>query len=345
MNRRRFGSSSASQLSEIVPRSMAAWRSTRTICLALVAAGLILTPAGAAEKPNRHVIPGSFGISADLPKSHGYSISVVVSGHKEVEVLAYRRNSFASFETKGRADGSGLQADFGRYGQLELSFEPRGEAKEESEPGCEGRPSITQEGVFRGVVRFHGERDFIAVATDRVKGSVSQSFRRVCSFGGGAGGNGINVIGVGEPRLAPEPESRDEEFSVLQVSRRAKGRQTFLSAIGLLSEPSASQVVAGAIERVGPVEVGRFNMNWGKSRRPVSFSEPGAEPVTVSVEPHGAFLGRARYEKRSGRRAHWSGDLRTLLPGLGPVALTGPGFHATLCQTTPVDGAEGCRRG
>lgn len=292
----------------------------------------LAVPTGAMAKPGYFVSGGFFSLSADLPKSNGYSISLETIGHRSIELILFRPGETAYYLTKGRANRRGIVADFGRFGHLRAAFTGHRVKTEGLFPGCQGHKPIKARGSLEGTIRFRGEKGFITVAVRKVKATWEQNFREVCE--------NSNRRGAENPRLGAFSDE-DRVADLLEVSGRDEGRRIYLYAIRLdwLDETILS---ASSIERIGKVTALKLASS-DPTASDVSFSPPEVRPRTVTVASSSPFHGSAAYLEQTTGPNEWTGDLRVRFPGLGTVALSGPSFRAYACRHVLSEGFRGCR--
>lgn len=325
---------------------------TSLIVFAALATMALLAP-GAAAKPVRFVIPGSFALAVKLPNSHGYSISIASDDHRHIELKAAKGLQNILYNVIGRATSKGLDADFGRFGHVSLRFHTTQRKTENSSQLCPGKPTVSEVGTMRGSVRFAGADGLPTVSVTRVRGEATHSFRRVCDFGN-LGGDESNAPGTAKPHPHPhehgarllrrltqarlaagEPEPGVEG---LVAKRRTNTGQLAFAAF------TASELLAIAIasaqETVGRVHISRNTYSIA-GPQVLKLSEPGASPQTARFTGPKPFAGRAEYVKGAGEES-WSGSLRAPILGKGTVSLTGPEFHVKTCRAQTMKKIEAC---
>lgn len=295
----------------------------RLVCLVCAACALAL-PAGAMAKPGYSVFPGSFYLSAKLPKSNGYTVYLGSQGHRWVEMVVDRRGESAFYFARGKANRHGVDVDFGRFGHVHADFEGHRPKSEPIFPGCHGRRPIEVRGRLEGDFRLRGEDGYVTVSAERAKASYERTFRWVCQFGA-------------------EPADDREQVDVLEATGRAGGREirfgaTYLTSIGV------PVISASTSERIGRVIAAKLTSTFSENSS-LEFSPPkSSRPTTATVKPSLPFRGSASYVVQPDGSSEWSGDLRVPLAGLGQVQLTGPGFHADACRIPLSEGALKCKR-
>lgn len=328
---------------------MAGW----IAALALVAAAQFGT-APAQAKPHQLVIPGSFEILAQLPKSHGYSISIGSEDHRHIELKASKGALIASYSVIGRANRNRLDADFGRFGHVSLRFHAPQRKRGGSLQICPGKPAVREVGTMRGSVHFSGPNGFPNASATRVHAVATHSFPQVCKFGN-AGGGSSNTPGATEPHPHPHgPGARllqrltqarlggDDQEVALEglVAKHRTNTGQFEFAVFSIPEFLAI-VIASAEETVGRVHVSRGALVIA-SPRVLKLSAPGAGPQKATVTAPKPFSGSAKYIKDLGGEESWDGSLRVPIPGEGKVSLTGPEFDVKTCQARTKKETEAC---
>jgi hypothetical protein len=83
---------------------------------ACAAVGVLAATPGASAKPGYGVIPASFFLSANLPKSNGYSIHLGSVNHRWVEMFVHRRGEIAIYLTRGGEFPGNVPASHWRAG-------------------------------------------------------------------------------------------------------------------------------------------------------------------------------------------------------------------------------------
>jgi hypothetical protein len=296
----------------------------------LACAVALAAPVGAEAKPGFFVSGGFFSLSADLPKSNGYTVYLDTVGHRWIELIVNRPGETAFYLTKGRADRNGIEADFGRFGRLRANFTGHQVETEGVFPGCHGQKPIKFRGRLEGNIRFRGEKGFVTIAIERVRASWEQSFREVCE--------NSNRRGTVDPRLAAFGNEVDDH---LEVSGRDEGCRINLYVTRQHVFPETF-VSASSIERIGKVTALKLASS-DPTAGGVSFSPPKVRPLTVTVTPSPPFHGSASYEEQTTGPNEWTGDLRVRFPGLGTVDLSGPSFRAYACRHVLSERFRGCK--
>ena len=306
----------------------------------LLCAFVATLPAGAVAKPGYVVRPGSFELSASLPKRDGFSYLLSASGHHRVELTVFRGSTFVTYAVRGNASAHGMHADFGRFGRVDLQVELK---PAESPPplpeggNCTGNGPTLLDGSFRGSVRFAGEPGVEGVTARRGGISVVRDFRSVCRqhrhrhHGHDSG------------------SAQDEKLAIkaLAAESLSGGRTTRFETLtlGLQARPTVnfSLVFAGRTEKIGRVAISREALEFTEDV--LKLSQPGAQPRTALATPPKPFLGSATFSQTADAAPTWSGDLGVHLPGAGLVPLAGPEFRARLCRGLSFDAVERCLQG
>lgn len=289
---------------------------------------------GAAAKPGYVRIPPSFSMQLRLPSSHGYALGVY-AGRRQVAVTAEGHGATASYEARGVASGDGLAVDLGRFGRIDVRFHPTGPAKRETAKGCRGKPAEMTAGVAVGTIRFRGRDGFVTAARRRAPARIFREFGEVCSFS-----SPRSSYGRAAKRAPAPPPQEGDESGIFIASRRDHGQRVKVVAfanevleLGFLGVSSK--------QRFGHVEVVDNAFEIGGMKN-LSISGADEDPAKAHIAGPPPFAGSGDYESLPGGGATWSGSLRVHLPGEGVVPLTGPGFHARICNVTRPAAVKKC---
>jgi hypothetical protein len=183
---------------------------------------------------------------------------------------------------------------------------------------CEGPGNIVRQGIFRGTIRFRGEQGYTSVRRHSARGKVVEAFKKVCHergirFGPGTQGSGTQTVLLSGGKS--EGRSVDFTASRFQFGPRLPTLTSY--ATSSLAQHDGLTVITVVSAR-GP-EGGFSTMG------------EGSPPNEAVVEPPPPFSGSATFHLDSPRAATWSGTLSVNMPGIGEVALTGPGDWSALC--------------
>ena len=308
---------------------MKAWLGAVSALAAIVAC--VVLPTGAAAQPGYEVQPRRLTLEFKSHASHGYTVAVEAIGHRQVTLTASKGGFFATYTTSGRVSRDRIQADFGEFGRIAVRFRGRRLHSGESpfpHRKCHGREPVKEAGGFFGTIRFKGERGFAELDASRARGSLRQSFRRVCTRG----------LHFGNARPGSS-KGREEQpvLTFLAAGSQAAGRRVSFGAVG--AEADAGErpienftlVLARLDEKVGRVRVSRSLIALAKAGG-VIVSQAGVVPITATVALPKPFEGTADYREEPGTTPSWTGSLGVRLPGAGLVPLTGADFEAVLCR-------------
>ncbi|MBS1880225.1 MAG: hypothetical protein JST31_11965 [Actinobacteria bacterium] len=279
-------------------------------------------PASAVAKPGHFVTPAERTAEFKLHGSNGYAISVQTAAARQpsrgrVSVIAKSGPASVAYVVRGSlARDDSISVRLPHVGRIAVRFEPVHVGHVQAPDNCQARPSVVEYGYFRGTIELHGERGYTEVERTSAPGTVTQSFRRVCSDAGtggkathvtakfllaGGGGNGgvlnftAGSFDVGSTTVGPvftATAIRIREGMAVSTSVQARG---------------------GAADFV--------------------TSEPGA-PKAAEVKPPRPFEGSAAFHLISPHKSTWEGDLAVEMPGIGRVALAGPDFSSALCENS-----------
>jgi len=318
-------------------------------------------PGGAAARPGTEVHPRSLHLTTSSFATRGYIVDIETIGHHRVVLTARKHEQVATYTVRGKVSRDGTRADFGRFGRVNLHFygkeepfqiDPKDEKPRDKQRRCRGRKAEREVGHFRGGVEFDGQRLYTRLAVGGLKGELRRSYRQVCWFRH-IGPEARAHVSSSVP-VVPRASIPRIGFTIVVLSAQARVDRsvTQFSAITVeaprgLSIPGGSLlslVAAYRQERVGRVHVRRstFELLEGSG---VKISRRGVRPAKARVALGSPFSGHALFGgPTSGSPSTWEGDLVVRLPGTGPLPLTGPSFHATLCRVSAFRSQSPCYR-
>jgi hypothetical protein len=123
-----------------------------------ITAAMLTSSSVAFAKPGYFVFPGGQSSSLTVKATEGYEVDIYRSpGH--VQLTARKQDGYAIYTVhSARTPPDVIRAKFPGLGRVSLRFHPSGKARREPAFCKGGRPSIDRPGVFRGTIRFRGER-------------------------------------------------------------------------------------------------------------------------------------------------------------------------------------------
>jgi hypothetical protein len=261
-----------------------------------------------------------------LKGTHGYEITVVgyLGGRPSVTLYAKRGHTEVEYTAPGAVTEEAMRARFGSLGSVDVHFEPSGQVREAVNYCDSTHPTVAVRlGSFVGTIDFHGERDYTAVGATHAEGGV---------------GNDLAL--PGEPENARCKDlaaggdiTQKAQFTSLGAA--SSKSHVYFSAIATTeveggSSPATSHVIlaAGSSTKQKKMMINRSVI----AEAPASDFSFDAGLDSAAVTPPAPFSGTARFRKGAGTSS-WTGSLEVPIPGLGTVALAGPGFHAHFEQT------------
>jgi hypothetical protein len=268
--------------------------------------------------------PGAWAFSRDY-LSVGFRSagdeSVYVTGSRDhVELSVGTGFANATYRAPGKATRRHLQATFGRFGSIDMTFEPTGPERFVPFEPCSGGSHIVR-GKFTGSFEFLGDAEYEAVSATAGQGDLTRDHIR-CRPGDLADDpdaqtrNNGTVLEAGDgERFAP----RNVSFSVIEADET---RRAFFNAQAMVREGDL-QITRSVY---GEASSSRFDLNVRRH--------------TATVTPPAPFTGQATLAKGPDG-PEWSGDLTVDIPAAGTVALTGPGISAHLFRAAVLIIREG----
>lgn len=312
-------------------------RKTRQFLIGAVAA-LLAFPAAAGASPGYAVKEKSLRLRVEAPASKGWSAWIHTAGHHQVTLTAVKGDVIVIYTTLGTVSRKGIEASFGRYGEVSLRFHAKPEPRSFAAPPppdprrrpksrCKGRRPVSERGVFHGGLLFEGEHGFTRVRAHRLSGSVTRAYRQVCKSGSRL-----------PFALAARAKDRDEVV-VLGARARAGGVERALLVLDLsLADENGRREglsfdIASRSSRVGRVAVAKLALVISDEPA-VTISPRAADPLSAEVGLETPFEGTASYLAEGDLPPTWTGSLGIRLPGEGLVPLTGPEFETVLCRAS-----------
>jgi hypothetical protein len=273
------------------------------------------------------VSPANIDAEFDLPANNGLRASVV--NHGEEIVLELERSGHSvAYEVPGEITETGLKAQFGKLGAIEVAFTPTETSMDKPPKGCEGEPSTFSEGLFTGTIRFRGERNYVRIEATQAEGTMEISREREwrCS----SDDKPLSPPST-QPSSAPfagQLAKAKREPASLIVAKH--GCVCFFGALTVRDESGESVAFLGVrFEERGKMEITR---GLSVLARPGRFTFD-LDDGTATIDPPRPFTGTATYERRPGRDL-WRSNLRAPLLGAPPLRIRGGNSAAKLIDET-----------
>jgi hypothetical protein len=291
-----------------------------------VVAALLALPGAAAAQGRFVAIPAISQVEFHLRAAHGYNVRVSYfrAGLDSPSLGVHAEKGPYSVEYSRRvqvgADGR-IDTKLPGVGRINVRFIPTEVRHRPVADNCKGAATLIKLGVFRGRIAIHGAEDYTHVVRDAARGKVIQEHREVCDNGPSHPGR---TPKEGEGPLDPTLIAGDE--GPAGITEFSADRFDFGPNFG------GSDVLFAAHFR--SFERGLLTTSSAAvSADPSLFSVTGTTPPLegATVAPPAPFHGSASFHLDTPTSASWTGDLGVELPGVGPVALTGPEFRSGLC--------------
>jgi hypothetical protein len=266
--------------------------------------------------------PGSAEVL--LHGTDGYQLTIfTLLPAKKFDVYATKGQTQVDYEAPATVTRHRIKASLGALGEIEGTFRPtRTTRTVKVDRRCTGNrpplftPRLTR---FVGRVAFRGEEGFTAAigSPDPAPPRVAAECKAFLEAGR-VGARGASQVG-------------------LLAGGSVSGATTLFSAsrapeVSLWPQAAAPPAPDGSfaayvVSRSGPVSVERV-VQAPAAPGQFSFDE---SLRSAQVAPPSPFTGSAELVAgEGGGEPSWSGDLAVAMPGLGEVALAGPGFEAKL---------------
>jgi hypothetical protein len=276
-------------------------------------------------------------VEFSIPSSNGFQLRVAAGVRQEFGDVLIEATQGPDIQvlylTKNLSrDPRKIIARLGKIGEIAVTFHRTGQGREAIPANCRGPKTAVTFGVFRGTVRFEGERDYTEARRDSAPGFVKRSYPRKCSYPPARNGHAASLLtgryrgktyvsfdawktkldGAARPTVEYEARStyRTKTFWV----------ERFVTAAGVPSD---------------------YRWQATKVKKPFY---PFLATADATLEPPAPFEGSGTFHFEPGDSiydgtANWEGSLSVDFPGEGKTPLTGPGGEAELCVL------EGCAPG
>lgn len=286
-----------------------------SLLLLLIAVVALSASPVASAKPGYFTFPAERFSRLTAKGTHGFRVTIERHAGR-VELTASNGSAAAIYIVRSsKMPTDEIQATFPGLGRVSVSFHPSGQAQR-GLAVCRGRAPLRQNGVFRGVIRFEGERGFTRINVDNARGFTYRSFKEVCEGRGGT-------------------ESETPPSYWLMENARSHGRVVVFAAMESVDGwglGSSATFFASQRER----QHGMLSVRVASAQADddaFELSGPPLRPDSVILAPPPPFSGTASFQVfPPGGLAKWEGTLAVELPGVGDVPLTGPQFTPELCR-------------
>ena len=279
------------------------------------------------------------GIALEEP-----DVAVLSVGILDEETQARALTDYGAHFTGSLRGGGRIRARFGTIGSISLHFVADGQTHPHRLPkNCQGEATRDEGGHFVGRIALRGEGDYFRVASTRVAGDLTRSFRLRCHVKHRA-----PVYPPPSLRTAVAPSFEFSttgggggSLSMLEATDREGRRALALTAGHQEGSPPGAEVEAGTFEYQGAMPVGRFADAPQSAAGTLVTSLPGEHPPTATLKPDAPFSGEGTYTAISPTSHSWTGDIAVQFPGL-LQPLAGQGFYSSLCVVSALRVRYGC---
>lgn len=268
--------------------------------------------------------PEEVSMHFSLRGSHGYRILVYATSYAEdeierqeapgeVSVFAIKgRQQFATYRAAATVTETGLEADLGTLGRIDLDLRMSGkEGRVRAPAPCNGSTEGFEKGVYRGTFEFRGEEGFTNVRASRIPVSPQAIVNLICS----------NQFEVETEELPPGSSGAGLG---IELPGRNGGRVAFEVT---KSRPDGRTLVRAAVaEKRRGIEISRGVEFLSGDE---AFSYDGALSA-ASVDLPTPFSGVATYRRDVAAARRWTGSLIVDLPGRAGLHLVRPRMKPTL---------------
>ncbi|MGN6815767.1 MAG: hypothetical protein ACTHK3_06750 [Solirubrobacterales bacterium] len=298
---------------------------------ALAIAALLL-PASVAAAPAVDAVSRSPSVDIEFALAANNGLYAQVANYEQVTLEIKRKGRFATYEVPGEVTETGMKAQFGALGRIDVTFEPTETRTEEPPKGCTGKPTTMSDGFFVGTIEFTGERQYVRIAQTRAKGTLSVWRESEWQCPGRKGPRHPHVVAARPSVAGPPGRSKVEKepASLVALSRRCHCVfAAFAERDRKGRGPSA--FVGAEFEKREGMEITRATTANAGASAFVFDHKTG----TASVRPPQPFTGHATFKRRPHKRDLWRSTIRVPLLGAAPLSARGPDFRARLVRALP----------
>jgi hypothetical protein len=282
---------------------------------------LVALPLCASAKPGYFTAPRLHYAKIVLRGSNGYHL--LIHGFPgNVDVSAEKGNAEVGYySSSGTFRHDRVRAKLPGVGIVDLRFHEQSRSREETADDCTGPGELTRSGFFKGRVRIEGERDYTRVDVRSARGKIFDDPKQTCHRDGRA-----------------RHSAAAQEELVEAAGRRGRGFLSFSANEWPPFAGSHPVFFHAHLARLrGEMLITNSVDAFTEDPKDLVVSRP---PLAASVEPPKPFTGTAGFQRESDETFTWLGDLAVELPGIGPVALAGPGFEAKACTGRTCKGSD-----
>jgi len=304
-------------------------RSSLLVPALAIAALLAAAPVAAAPATKSVTHPAAVDIQLVLPANHG--LRATVANYEKITLEIERKGRLVTYEVPGEVTETGLKAQFGELGLIDVTFEPTKTRTDEPPKGCKGRPSTLSEGLFVGTIKFTGEREYVRIETTQAKGrlNVWRESEWRCPR------HRRPIVIHGAPRLPAlrsrqQSEAEKEPATLAAANRRCS---CFFIAVAERDRRGRGPSAFAGVQ---------FEEREGMEISRVTSAEAGASAFvfdhaagTAKVHPPQPFSGNGTFKRRPHGRDLWRSTIQVPLLGADPLRVGDPDFRARLVRALP----------
>jgi hypothetical protein len=288
--------------------------STYALAAAVSLVAALASAGPASAEPGYVTFQGERKSQFTVNGTQGFRVTVERTGRR-VELVASKGDSAATYVVHSPpTPNADIHVRFPGVGLVSTRFESSG-SPSRTPAICGGRPAIRQDGVFRGTIKFRGERGFTRIDADSARGFFFREPKESCKGKSHSG------------------QSSRPGYSLTARTKIPGGLLGFVASKSPPDSEFAGFTGYFAIElkhRHG-MRVSRVAAASSRSGAGFEMSGPANRPEAAVVSPPAPFSGTASFSSTSDTTAQWTGDLAVELPGAGMVRLASPRFRSQLC--------------
>ncbi|HEX5593264.1 MAG TPA: hypothetical protein VFX35_07950 [Solirubrobacterales bacterium] len=268
-------------------------------------------PAGAAAKADSSFSFGERYAEAHLAGTHGYRITIHATSENLMVTARRGTASVTYFVFRKKLEGDRIDARLPGVGRVFLRFHERKRSRTRAPGNCPGSDGLTRKGVFVGLVKIRGDRDYTRAESRHVRGEIVREPRDKC-----------------RREATARASSADSEMISASTSR-GRGFLSFFAFTMPSTRLRSNPLFGASLFRFrGGMAIAESQVAISKDPATLEIATP---PRSATVDPPGPFTGKATFQQEAKDQFSWTGDLAVEMPGIGEVRLAGPKFETALC--------------
>jgi hypothetical protein len=264
-------------------------------------------------------------------------LQVHVTGENGVVQIEVRREglrggSVVFYRTQGESTETGVKAQFGQLGLIDVHFTPTRTMLAVPPPKeCKGEPTMFREGFFAGTIKFTGEREYVLFDKTQVDGkmNVNRKSEWQCPRRKGL----RSLRSASRTSAAASGRRRRERQAWLIVSSASCNCALFVYAERDAKRRGPTGFLGVQREELDGMEISRNTYSEGGSSAFVYDHAAG----TATAHPPRPFSGDGAFKRRRNGHNLWRSTIQIPFLGVGRSSINGDHYWTVLRRHIPYD--------